>query len=208
MDIERAVLLHGKPKATSLGAANFDASRANWLGWLQDVLEYKGVEVVSLKPTTLLRPDYSDWARQINGVCHGVDLRKTAMVGHSLGCSAYLRWLSSQPSVGLGGLVMVAPWLGTRPQDGSFSKFAIDKTLGQRISDIVVINSRDDISGGVPESIGRILEAMPLAEVVDLDNYGHFVTGNRMDADYSLGNGLKGSTFPALGGIMERLELF
>ncbi|HRV75934.1 MAG: alpha/beta hydrolase [Candidatus Nomurabacteria bacterium] len=203
MDIERAVILHGKPSPVRLGLPGYDPSRANWLGWLADTLKNNGVEAFSLKPKTLLKPDYSDWLRQINGVCHGKGLQRTAMIAHSLGCAAYLRWLSSQRSVGLGSLVLVAPWLGRRVEDGSFSKFSIDKTLGQRVADIVIVNSKDDLGGGVPEAIDEIRAALPQAELVNLNGLGHFVTNNNMDPDYPLGNGLYGSTFPELMRILE-----
>jgi predicted alpha/beta hydrolase family esterase len=204
MRFDRAVILHGKPRAERFDDPRYDPSRANWLGWLADELGTHGVDVVSLRPKTCLKPDYHEWSRQINGVCHGVDLQSTVFIAHSLGCAAYLRWLSSQKDIRFGGLVMVAPWIGRRPQDGSFSKFEIDKNLGQRSDIIVILNSKED-EGGVPESIKEIREAIACVDYREVCGYGHFVTGNKMQPDYDLGNGLYGSTFPKLMEVLEEM---
>jgi predicted alpha/beta hydrolase family esterase len=204
MNFDRAIILHGKPKAERLNNPKYDPSRANWLGWLADELRGRGVDAVSLKPKTCLKPDYHEWSRQINGVCHGLDLQSTVFIAHSLGCSAYLRWLSSQKDVRFGGLVMVAPWIGRRPQDGSFSKFDIDKNIGQRSDNITIIHSRED-EGGVPETIREIRDAIPELGYREVSGYGHFMTGNKMESDYNLGNGLYGSTFPKLMEFLEEI---
>jgi len=145
---------------------------------------------------------------------------RVALIGHSAAAAVYLRWLSGTRSsdgffsgssgtmcVRPDALILVAPWLGLDPKYGSLSKVEIDPGLSERIGTIKLVHCNQDVDGGVPESIERIMDTLKLGDdsLIELNGYGHFMTDNKMDPDYDLGNGLMGSTFPELINILERI---
>lgn len=236
MDFDRAVIMHGKPKEARYGDPRFSPARANWIGWTAEELARRGVKTITPKIEDAWRPDVAPWhlkmteiepfimgwasVRSSGGYRVATNMYEScALIGHSAAAGPILKLLSgtvlmrrpdgeavfgAQRSVK--GLVLVAPWLDPEDKYG-FGNFDIDPELADRVGTIRIVHCNQDLKGGVPESIERIMDVLNLGDecLIGRDGYGHFMTGNAMPADHEIGNGLMGSTFPELIKILEQV---
>jgi predicted alpha/beta hydrolase family esterase len=113
-------------------------------------------------------PSYRAWAAHLDAVAGGA----TLLVGHSLGASVLVKWLSERPRrAAIAGLFLVAtPFWGPSMPD-----FALPADFAERLPSIArlfLYQSRDDDQ--VPMShLERYARALPRATVRALDGYGH-----------------------------------
>lgn len=79
-----------------------------WLGWLKEELVLRGFEVFSLQMPNTNEPRIEAWVAAINKEVGKID-KNTFFVGHSIGCQAIVRYLSSLSETEVsGGAVFVA----------------------------------------------------------------------------------------------------
>lgn len=232
MSFNYALSLHGKPRRERFEDPNFDPARANWLGWLCDTFSDQGIATAVPRMQMAWKGDMSHWLdtlklnlyfrRTSSGlllppkdwVCDSPRMdSEIVAIGHSMAAQAFLARYSMLLSEGQRpdcysdlfpkAFVFVAPYIDLKEKYTKGEAWRrIDPGLSQVIERIILVHSRED-EGGVPESIEYIMQALPSAELIELDGYGHFMTGNAMDPDYDLGNGLMGSSFPELIRVLE-----
>lgn len=232
MNFDYALSLHGKPKGERFEDPNFNPARANWLGWLCDTLSDQGIASAAPCMQMAWKGDMAQWVRSLELQLYfrrtdsGLVLpmkdwisespsmdSRIVYIGHSMAAQAYFarltrllefgQRLDSYSDILPKALVLVAPYIDLKEKYTQGEEWRrIDPRLSDVIERIILVHSRED-QGGVPESIDYIMGALPSAELVELDGYGHFMTGNAMDPDYDLGHDLRGSSFPELIRILE-----
>jgi serine hydrolase len=143
--------------------------RVYWEPLLGDALG-PGYRVQAPRMPRPAHPQYWAWARRIDELIAGT--RRPILVGHSLGASVLLKYLSEtvrRPP--LTGLFLVAtPFWGS-----DFAEFALPPDFGARMREmrpVYLYHSRDDPE--IPlEHLERYGRALPHAIVRILDGRGH-----------------------------------
>lgn len=175
--MKKAVILHGKPtKERYLDPAQPKPHKANWFPWIDEKLVQIGVEVAIPPLPQPYFPVYETWKDVFE--CQKVD-NETGLVGHSAGAEFILRWLSSNTSVSVERVVLVAPYHDYSEKYGDFSEYELDLSLPERIGRFTVINSLDD-DEPIQRRTHDIVTAFPSANLIELDGYGHFRIGHNM----------------------------
>lgn len=80
----------------------------DWLPWLKDKLEKKGLAVLAPQLPEPAAPKIESWVSRIEAAV-GLPDPETYFVGHSVGCQAIMRYLARTGGE-IGGAVFVAPW--------------------------------------------------------------------------------------------------
>jgi predicted alpha/beta hydrolase family esterase len=88
-----------------------------------------------------------------------------------------VRYLSENPNIKAGKVVLVAPWLGIlfddEPFDETFFNFQIDSNLASRTNSLVIINSTNDHLQ-IHESVEQLRGKIDDMKYVELEKKGHF----------------------------------
>lgn len=85
-----------------------------------------------------------------------------------------LRWLSDNPGVTVGRVVLVAPWLDpTGLRAPGFFNFTVDRRVASRSAGLTVFHSDDD-GGDIQESVRIILDCVKDVRYREFHGYGHF----------------------------------
>jgi len=121
-------------------------SSTNWFPWLKDIEEKKGNEVfVPDFPNTEF-PEYEDWSTHWEEFYASKIDTKSVLVGHSLGGSFLLRWLSEK-QISVARLILVA----SAPDDcgvDEIKSFFTDtwntEVLKQNIGKIEILGADND----------------------------------------------------------------
>lgn len=187
--MKSSLIVHGKP--TRERYENPDIPKpheANWLPWLSASLERRGISTfVPAMPRPYV-PDYNAWREELGST--RID-STTSLVGHSAGAEFLLRLLSTERLLTAEQLVLVAPYADSARKYGNFSEYNLDKSIGRRVGRVVILNSTDD-SRAIQDNAQRLARAIPEADLVELDGFGHFMLGNNM----------QGPEFPELLNIL------
>jgi len=81
---------------------------SDWYPWLRKQLEKDGFNVVVPEMPNTAVPTIDSWVGHLQSVCRDVD-QQTYFVGHSIGCQAILRYLTTLPEdVCIGDIILVA----------------------------------------------------------------------------------------------------
>ncbi len=167
-----ALILHGVCDAQEYFEMDFPSpSNAHWLPWLQQKFLRNGVLCQTPEMPKPYAPVYDDWAAVFEQFTLHND---TVIVGHSSGCGFILKWLSANPSIRLGRLVLVAPYSDPYQKYGDFLQCTLDPDLLQRVQGVDVLYSLDEKVQGVKETTELILQTYPSAcyhEFVDKDHF-------------------------------------
>lgn len=175
--MKKVIFAHGKPPREKYeNPALPKPHEANWFPWAKKQLAFHGIgsDVPALpKP---YYPVFSDWSeafpvKDINP--------KTGLVGFSTGAEFLLRLFSEDRGLQAEKLVLVAPWKDTAGKYEDFSKYTLDLGICERIGRLTIISSLDD-SQAIQENTSNLAQALPTANVLELDGYGHFMIGNNM----------------------------
>ncbi|MCL2439365.1 MAG: alpha/beta hydrolase [Alphaproteobacteria bacterium] len=171
--MKKAIICHGVSSGfdKELRADTPNCSR-NWLGWLQQKYIQSGVVCQNpLFPNAWVPA--RNWADDVNMFSRLELDEDTRLVGHSCGAGFLLKYLSERPEIRVRHLVLVAPWIDPQRKLGDyFANLRLDKNLPERVGRIDLIYSENDREG-VIESTEKILEALPLTNVMRLSK-GHF----------------------------------
>lgn len=85
-------------------------SESDWIPWLREQLELRGVKVVAPDMPNPEDPTMESWVPYLSGVVGDVN-EETYFVGHSVGCQAILTYLETlAQGKRIGGVVFVAAW--------------------------------------------------------------------------------------------------
>jgi predicted alpha/beta hydrolase family esterase len=167
-----ALILHGKPGEQEWYDPTVPSpSNHHWLPWLAKQLIVRDVPAHTPEMPLAFAPDYPAWRREFER--YDVTPR-TLFAAHSCGAGFLLRWLSDNPGVTVGRVVLVAPWLDpTGRRAPEFFDFVLDPRVASRTGGLTVLHSDDD-SGEVQQSVRIVLGSVPGARHRSFHGYGHF----------------------------------
>lgn len=172
--MKNAVILHGYPNEKEYFHPKFRSPNSNhWLAWLQAKLLQKGIYAETPIMPNAYKPDYNTWKKAVERCAH-ID-EETIIVGHSCGGGFWLRYLSENPDLQVGKVVLVAPWLDPNDDLGNdfFKNFELDPDLASRTKGLTIFASSNDAES-ISITVERVRSKVAGVKVVDFENYGHF----------------------------------
>jgi len=170
--MSRIVILHGKPGREEYFSDKYPSgSNSHWIPWLQKQLLMWGYDVQTPEVIDAYKPDYTIWRTEFER--HLVE-HPMVFVGHSCGAGFLVRWLSEHPEVSAEKVVLVAPWLDPHRSDTTdFFEFDIDPRLDERVGELHLFNSTDDMES-IPISVETLLTELKNVVLHEYDDMGHF----------------------------------
>ena len=142
-----AIICHGVKFKDAFDKMEIPFCASYWYPWLQQKLILAGVPTQvpsftnSWLPARSYESDSDILSRQeINN--------KTILIGHSCGGGLLVKYLSENPDVKIGHLILVAPWIDAQHQFPQyFNNFAPDPDLPSRVGTMDLFYSTDDHYG-------------------------------------------------------------
>ena len=135
--MKRAIIVHGWN-----GVPN-----NSWKPWLKKELEKKGFQVIAPQMPGGLHPKLNEWIKTISQNV-GMPDKETYFIGHSLGCIAIVRYLTTLPkNTIVGGCVLVAGFSEDIeiPEISEFYTQPVEvEKARDHCKNFVVIHSEDD----------------------------------------------------------------
>ncbi len=167
-----ALIIHGAPNADECFDPGVPSpSNHHWLPWLQKQLIVRGYEAHTPEIPYPYEPHYPTWKREFERYSLN---HETILVGHSCGGGFLVRWLSENPSVVVGKVLLVAPWIDIeRSRTTDFFDFHIDPAIATRTKGLMLFNSSND-GPNIHTSVERILAIVHHIQYREFQNYGHF----------------------------------
>jgi predicted alpha/beta hydrolase family esterase len=179
--VKTAIILHGKAGKDEFYSPEYPScSNSHWLPWLQKRLIVGGIAAHTPEIPNAWDPDYDIWCKEFERYDITPD---TLLVGHSLGGTFLVRWLSEHPDVIVGKVVLVAPSTGVDcdwDRHGFFD-FTIDPNLVSRTAGVTIFGSDND-APGIIESIKQLRSVLTDVKYQELKGLGHF-TFKRMQTE-------------------------
>ena len=171
--MKSAILVHGWANKNEFYDLRYPTPRnSHWFPWLTKQLMTKGIHTNAVEMPNSFYPQYELWKKEFERFDTDDE---TILVGHSCGGGFLVRWLSEN-DVKVGKVVLVAPWMGIRPDqefDESFFDFTIDQNLANKTKSLTIFNSSNDISE-IQDSVKLLKESLNNIKSIELENKGHF----------------------------------
>lgn len=169
-----AILVHGWAHRDEYYNPKYPtSSNSHWFPWLSKQLMIRDIHTVAVELPNSFYPNYDSWKKEFERF----DIsEETILVGHSCGGGFLVRWLSEAENIRVGKVVLVAPWLGIRPDqdfDDSFFDFQIEPSIIEKTKGLMIFNSTNDVSE-IQESVDKLMTELKGARLVVLENKGHF----------------------------------
>ncbi|NDL01173.1 RBBP9/YdeN family alpha/beta hydrolase [Photorhabdus bodei] len=149
----------------------------HWFPWLKDQYEKLNVNIIVPEMPESHAPFPHLWQEKLQESIFSPNER-TLFIGHSLGCIATLRYISSLPdNVNIGGVVLIAGFhekLSTLPELSTFTEEELDFcSLRQKINQrIAILSLNDEI---VSPQFTLNLSQQLRAELYGFSDGGHFL---------------------------------
>lgn len=151
------------------------ASNFHWFPWLTKQLVIRDIPTVTVEMPHSYIPDYYVWVREFE--CFEIT-PKTILVGHSCGGGFIVRYLSENPDIQVGKVVLVAPWMDPNDtKQNNFFDFTINPEITKQTTGITMFHSTDDMDG-VVKSVATLRENLQKVEYVEFEGKGHFCLGD------------------------------
>jgi len=168
--MKRAIILHGRPdKHEHYDTTVPSPSNHHWIPWLSKQLIARDILAVAPEVPHPYDPKYEVWKKEVERFEIDQD---TAIIGHSCGGGFWVRYLSENPDIKVGRVVLVSPSMGLGWEDRSFFEFEIDKNLKSRTKGITIFTSDNDLPT-CNESSKNYAKTLG-ADLIILPNHGHF----------------------------------
>lgn len=170
-----AIICHGVKSKESFFEMSVPLCASYWFPWLQQNLIMAGVptQVPSFTNSWLPARNYQSdvdilHRQEING--------DTILIGHSCGGGLLMKYLSENPEVKIGHLILVAPWIDVLHQFPQyFNNFEPDPKLIERVKTIDLFFSTDDHYGDmIIKSCEKLQEVYPSMCVHKFNDKSHF----------------------------------
>lgn len=173
-----AIICHGVKFKDAFDKMEIPFCASYWYPWLQQKLILAGV------PTQV--PSFTNSWLPARSYVADVDILSrqqidtgTIMIGHSCGGGLLVKYLSENPDVKIGHLILVAPWIDAQHQFPQyFNNFAPDPDLPSRVGTMDLFYSTDDHYGDMIIHGCENLESVyPNMRVHKFNDRNHF-SGN------------------------------
>lgn len=173
-----AIICHGVKFKDAFDKMEIPFCASYWYPWLQQKLILAGV------PTQV--PSFTNSWLPARSYVADVDILSrqqidtgTIMIGHSCGGGLLVKYLSENPDVKIGHLILVAPWIDAQHQFPQyFNNFVPDPDLPSRVGTMDLFYSTDDHYGDMIIHGCENLESVyPNMRVHKFNDRNHF-SGN------------------------------
>lgn len=169
--MKQAIILHGRPSKREYFDSEYPSpSNSHWLPWLQRELLRKGILAQTPEAYEPHQPKYENWQRAIEDF---IPDEETILVGHSCGGGMIVQWLSKNPDMKVGKVVLVAPWIDLEKEDWPAFDFTLDENLADRTKGLTIFHSTDDAEE-IQTSVKELREKLKGAKYVEFQDRGHF----------------------------------
>jgi len=176
MNNKKCIIVHGCPsnveKAMKPETRTYDK---HWIPWTKRKLIEEGIGTKTPLMPTPWEPNYEKFKEEFEK--YDVD-ENTILIGHSCGCAFLVRWLGETKKKVLK-LILVAPWKISDKNDKfrkDFYEYPIDKTIRERVSEIVMFTADDEEEDG-KKSLKIYNESLG-GRVIELEGHGHYTLGD------------------------------
>jgi len=167
--MKKVFILHGCPSSKKEGQEQTYAK--HWMPWAERELAERGYKVIRPMMPEPWAPSYEAFKAEFEKN----DIPKdVVLIGHSCGAAFLVRWLGDTKREAAK-LVLVAPWRIPDENDvgrEEYYGYEIDKTIPERVSDIVMFTSDTEEDEG-KESVKIFHEALG-GKLIELKNKGHY----------------------------------
>lgn len=174
--MKTAIIIHGMPDREEYYDVNRPASsNCHWLPWIQKQFILKDIVAQTPEMPVPYNPEYQAWKK----VFEGFDLNEnTILIGHSCGGGFIVRYLSENPNVRVGKVVLVAPWIDLEKSlDTGMFDFEIRQDIVNQTAGITIFESTDD-DDEIKISIDKLKSEIKDIKIVTFQDYGHFCIGD------------------------------
>jgi len=169
--MKNAIILHGRPGHDEYFEEDYPSpSNSHWLPWLQRELLRKGILAQAPEALSPYKPTYKAWKRAIE---YFDPNEETVLIGHSCGGGMIVQWLSRNPDVKVGKVILVAPWIDLEKEDWPAFDFEIDEDLVSRTNGLTIFHSADDVDE-IQTSVKELKNRLKGNKYVEFKNMGHF----------------------------------
>jgi predicted alpha/beta hydrolase family esterase len=172
--VKRAIIIHGWAHKQEYYDLKFPtSSNSHWIPWVSKQLIVRDVHAIAPEMPNSFYPEYKIWKKEFER--YEID-EETALVGHSCGGGFLVRWLSEHPEARVGNVVLVAPWMGIRPDqefDATFFGFTINPNIAAQTKKLVIFGSSNDVSE-IKDSIQLLREKLNNVMYREFEKFGHF----------------------------------
>lgn len=169
--MKSAIILHGRPGRSEYLEDDYPSpSNSHWLPWLQRELLRKGILVQSPEALKPHKPVYENWKTAIE---YFNPDKETILIGHSCGGGMIVQWLSRNPQVKVGKVVLVAPWIDVEKYDWPAFNFEIDESIADRTAGLTIFHSIDD-ADEIGTSVKELKKKLKNIKYVEFEGRGHF----------------------------------
>ena len=171
--MENLVIIHGKPPKERYDNPDLPKPhKANWLPLVGSRIEADGIPVAIPPMPAPYFPVYDVWKPVFDAQ---PTTERTGFVGHSAGADFLLRVFSEDKSRFAVVLALAAPYRDIAGKYGDFSKYDLDRDLPERVGKLIIFNSLNDTKA-IQDNAHRLAAALPGSELIELPDYGHFMT--------------------------------
>jgi len=149
-------------------------NKKNWIPWIKEQLESKGIETFTPLMPNQWDPEYESWKQEFEKLKDKIN-EDTVLVGHSCGTAFLLRYLS-ETHIKIKKLILIAPAIipkGFTHYLKEFFNFKIDEKIKETIKEMVIFTSDND-SQPYLDSAKQLYEIFQ-CKLVEFKGYGHFV---------------------------------
>lgn len=174
--MKTAIILHGMPRKEDYLNPNVDSeSNSNWIPWLQQQLNVRGILTQTPEMPEPYNPNYEKYVEVFKQFKLNED---TMLIGHSCGAGFILKYLSEN-NIKVGKVVLVAPWInaGREADITMFDSLRLDENLVLKTKGVAIFESSDD-EQDVMDSVEVIKNSVKNIKVTTFENYGHFCFGD------------------------------
>ena len=173
-----AIICHGVKFKDEFDKMQIPFCASYWYPWLQQKLIVAGIptQVPSFTNSWLPARNY---AADVDILQRQIINEKTILIGHSCGGGLLVKYLSENPEIKIGHLVLVAPWIDVLHQFPEyFNGFSPDPKLSDRMKTIDLFYSTDDHYGDlILKGCDKLQDLYPNMRVHKFSDKSHF-SGN------------------------------
>jgi len=175
--MKNAIILHGGPdKEEYYDLEAPSMSNAHWIPWLQGQLLKKDIPAATPEVPRSFDRNWKVWKTEVERY----DMTpETILVGHSTGAGFFVKYLSINPKLKVGKVILVAPWLDPdrKQTKNFFDDFEISKDLVKQTKGITIFSSDND-QESVLKTVKILRKEVKGVEYREFRNYGHFCYGD------------------------------